>query len=83
MAARRALRRLTADIERGLQDIDFPEVTTEDRATFVRAAVAWQVKQALACRRFDLAVRLRRFGAERVARLDPHLPERDSHAGGF
>jgi hypothetical protein len=83
MATRRALRRLTADVEQGLRDIDFPEVTAEDRVAFVQAAVAWQVKQALACRRFDLAVRLRRFGAERIARLDPRPAESDSRAGGF
>lgn len=56
-------------VEEGLRDIDFDEVTSEDRITFVEAAVAWQVRQALICGRFDLALRLQRYGAERVAQL--------------
>jgi hypothetical protein len=56
-------------VEEGLRDIDFDEVTSEDRITFVEAAVAWQVRQALVCGRFDLALRLQRYGAERVAQL--------------
>jgi len=61
--------RLTGEVEQGLRDIDFDEVTTEDRITFVEYAVAWQVRRALLCGRFDLAIRLQRFGAEWVARL--------------
>lgn len=64
---------MAGEVERGLEDIDFPEVTTEDRVTFVQAAVAWQVRQALACGRFDLALRLRRYAAERIARIDRRL----------
>lgn len=56
-------------VDEGLRDIDFEEVTTEDRITFVEAAVAWQVRQALRCGRFDLALRLQRYGAERTAQL--------------
>ena len=61
--------RLTEEVEAGLRAIDFEEVTTEDRITFVEYAVAWQVRRALSRGRFDLALRLRRFGAERIARL--------------
>ncbi len=63
------LRRLTNDVEQGLRGIDFEEVTTEDRITFVEAVVAWQVRRALRGGRFDLAVELQRFGAKRIARL--------------
>jgi hypothetical protein len=62
-------RRLTAEVEQGLRGIDFDEVTIEDRITFVECAVAWQVRRALHCGRFDLALRLRRFGSERIAQL--------------
>ena len=51
-------RRLTGEVEQGLRDIDFDEVTTEDRITFVEYAVAWQVRRALLCGRLDLAIRL-------------------------
>jgi len=61
--------RFAAEIEEWLQEIDFEEVTTEDRITFVEAAVAWRVRRALWAGRFDLAVELQRFGAERVAQL--------------
>lgn len=56
-------------VEEGLRDIDFEEVTAVDRITFVEAAVAWQVRQALRCGRSDLALRLERYGAERTTRL--------------
>src|SRR5439155_7457197 len=81
----RAFQRLAEEVEEGLREIEFDEVTTEDRITFVECAVAWQVRRALRCGRFDLAPRLQRFGAERVARLDerahgwrPTLPRRGS-----
>jgi len=60
---------MAENVEEGLRDIDFDEVTTEDRITFVEAAVAWQVRRALGCGRFDLALRLQRYGAERTAQL--------------
>ncbi len=56
-------------MEQGLRDIDFDEVTTEDRITFIEYAVAWQVRRALISGQFDLAIRLQQFGAERMARL--------------
>jgi hypothetical protein len=56
-------------IEEGLRDIDFDEVTSQDRITFLEAAVAWQVRQALRCGRFDLALRVQRYGSERAAQL--------------
>ena len=65
----RDLRRLAADLEEGLRTIDFPEVTIEDRITFLEQAVAWQVRRALWNGRFDLAVRLQRVGAERIAEI--------------
>ena len=65
----RAFRQRAEEIEEGLRDIDFEEVTTEDRITFVECVVAWQVRSAPRCGRFDLALLLQRFGAERVAQL--------------
>jgi hypothetical protein len=60
---------LTEEVEAGLREIDFDGVTTEDRITFVEYAVAWQVRRALRCGRFDLALQLQRFGADRTAQL--------------
>jgi hypothetical protein len=65
----RAFQQLADEVEEGLGDIDLEGVTMDDRITFVECAVAWQVRRALRCGRFDLALRLQRFGAERVARL--------------
>jgi len=65
----RELHRCAEELEQGLRDIDFDEVTIEDRITFVELAVAWQVRRALGRGRFDLAVRLQHVGAERIARL--------------
>jgi len=67
--ADRAFRLLAGEVEEGLRDIDFDEVTTEDRITFVECAVAWQVRRTLRRGRFDLALRLQRFGTERIAQL--------------
>ena len=63
------LHTLTEEVEEGLRDIDFEDVTMEDRITFVEYAVAWQVRRALRRGRFDLALQLQRFGAERIALL--------------
>ena len=60
---------LAHELEEGLRDIDYAEVTLGDRITFVEAVVAWQVRRALHAARFDLALELQRCGAERVARL--------------
>ncbi len=83
------LRRMAAEVEDGLRDIDFEEVTTEDRVTFIERAVAWQVRQALRCGRFDLAVGLGRYGAQRIAELyevelgfRPTLPYGIPRSGG-
>jgi hypothetical protein len=65
------------DVETVLRHIDFEEVTTDDKVTFVELAVDSQVRNALERGRFDRAVELRRYGAERIARL--HL---ESNAGG-
>jgi hypothetical protein len=65
----RVFQEMAEVIEEGLRDIDYEEVTAADRITFVEAAVAWQVRQALRCGRFDLALRVQRYGAERTARL--------------
>ena len=63
------LSELTEEVEAGLRDIDFDEVTVEDRATFVEHAVIWQVRRALRCAQFDLALALQRFGVRRIAQL--------------
>jgi hypothetical protein len=64
-----AFQQLVQEVEDGLRDIDFDDVTTDDRIAFVEAAVAWQVRRTLARGRFDLALRIQRYGAERVAQL--------------
>ena len=61
--------RLIREVEAGLEDIAFEEVTIEDRATFVEHAVVWQVRRALRTCQFDLALRLARFGVHRIAQL--------------
>jgi hypothetical protein len=63
------LRQLAHDIDADLREIDFAEVTTEDRIAFLEAGFAWQVRRALWAGRFDLAIEVQRFGAERIARL--------------
>lgn len=68
-AASEWLEAFLSEIERTLQEIDFDEVTTEDRVTFVECAVAWRVRQALGAGRFDLGVALVRFGERQVAEL--------------
>ncbi len=60
---------LVQELERGLELIDFPEVTLEDRVTFLEHAVAWEVRRALAAVRFDLALDLQAWGARRIAGL--------------
>jgi hypothetical protein len=56
--------------ERGLDAIDFPEVTDEDRVTFLEHLVSVQVRHALRAGRFDLALELRACAARRVLELD-------------
>jgi hypothetical protein len=63
------LHRVREEVEAGLREIDYGEVTLQDRVTFVECAVAWQVHLALRRGRFDLAVQLCRFGVERIAAL--------------
>lgn len=63
------LRRLEREVEEGLREIDFEEVTTDDRITFVEAVVAWRVRLALRAGRFDLALEIQRLGAARAVQL--------------
>jgi len=63
------LSRVREEVEAGLRHIDFEEVTTEDRITFLECVIAWQVRVALGRGRFDLAVQVQRFGVERIAEL--------------
>jgi len=70
--------RFAAELDDGLQRIAYPEVTAEDRVTFLESAVAWQVRRALIAGRFDLAVRLARAGTERLGRLAPAPPRASS-----
>ena len=72
-AARRdehALRALIAEVEDGLDSIDFDEVTLEDRRLFLEQAVVRQVRRALRAGRFDLALALQRYGVARLADLE-------------
>jgi hypothetical protein len=61
---------LVHEVESGLHEIDFAEVTTEDRATFVEHAVVWQIRRALHAGRFELALELQRYGVGRIAQLN-------------
>ncbi len=65
----RALEWLADEVETGLRDIEFREVTVQDRITFIESLVTWQVRQALKVGRFDLAVRMQRYGVDRIAEL--------------
>ena len=67
--ADRALARFLDEWDSGLARIDFPEVTNEDRVTFLEQVVSWQVRRALAAGRFDLAHAIRaRLTASRASR---------------
>ena len=72
---------LAQEIEEGLREIDFEEVTTEDRITFVEAVVAWQVRWVLGLGRFDVALRLRRYATERIARIYEEREDRSEPVG--
>ena len=65
-------------MEHDLAELEYEEVTAEDRATFVEAVVEQEMRRALARGRFDLALRLRSYGRERVRELF----EGRSQAGG-
>jgi hypothetical protein len=69
-----ALQRFIDDVEAVLQDIDFVEVTFEDKITFVQLAADWQARRARERGRLDLEAQLRRFRDDRVAEL------REEHA---
>jgi len=56
-------------LEADLHQIDFPEVTLEDRITYLEHAVSWQVRRALLAGRFDLALEVRSLGALKIAEL--------------
>ena len=70
------LARSLAEWESLLARIDFPEVTDEDRATFLEHVVSGQVRRALCAGRFDLALALAALGSRRVAALLEHPAER-------
>jgi hypothetical protein len=59
----------TRELEDGLQLIDFPEVSAEDRIAFIEHAVAWQVRRALRAGRFELALELQALGVWRAGEL--------------
>jgi hypothetical protein len=65
----RELLSLIHEIETDLREIDFEEVTSEDRVILVEREVIWQVRCALARGRFDLALALQRFAVRRIADL--------------
>jgi hypothetical protein len=58
----------------GLAQIDFPEVTDEDRVTFLEHVLNRQVRRALRAGRFDLALAIRSLGARRLAKLAERVP---------
>jgi hypothetical protein len=61
--------RLVAQVEAGLREISFDEVTLDDRAIFVEQAVVWQIRTALQTQRFDLALELQRYAVRRIAEI--------------
>jgi hypothetical protein len=63
------LARCHREWEAGLRKIDFPEVTDEDRVTFLEHVVSAQIRRALRAGRFDLALAVRSSGARRIAEL--------------
>lgn len=63
------LARCRDEWETGLRRIDFPEVTDEDRVTFLEHVVSAQIRRALRAGRFDLALAIRACGTRRVAEL--------------
>ena len=66
------LERCLEEWEAGLRRIDFPEVTDEDRVTFLEHVVSMQVRRALRSGRFDLALALSSLGSRRVEVLRSH-----------
>jgi len=73
------LDQLTSEVEDGLREIDFDEVTVEDRVTFVEYAVVWQVRRALRCGQFDVALAIQRYGVRRIAELNADAPNVHPH----
>ena len=63
------LARCRDEWETGLRRIDFPEVTDDDRVTFLEHVVSAQIRRALRAGRFDLALAVRALGTRFVADL--------------
>ena len=63
------LTRCLAELESGLAQIDFPEVTEADRVAFLEQAVSGQVRRALHARRFDLALAVSAQGQRTIAEV--------------
>ena len=70
------LARCVDEWDAGLARIEYPEVTAEDRATFLERVVCWQVRRALGAGRFDLALALTRLAPHRIAQLAERLERR-------
>jgi len=56
-----AIESIVREIEAGLAMIEFPEVTEEDRVTFLEAAVEWHARCARRLGLAGLGTRLREF----------------------
>lgn len=75
------LRMLARDIELGLHDLQFAEVTDGDRIVFIECVRDRYVRCALAAGRFDVATAIRKLAGERIAAL-PTSGSRTAPMGG-
>src|SRR5262245_2354392 len=64
-----ALRAFADELEAELREVDYEEVTLEDRMTLVEHVAVWQVRCALARGQFDLALGLQRLAVRRISEL--------------
>jgi hypothetical protein len=72
-----ALQALARDLDQGLQQLEFDEVTHDDRITYVTCVTDAHVRRAWRAGAAGLAASLRRLGDRRLARLARARPGSD------